>query len=276
MKNFDNYLFRCSSLGRIMTGVKIGLTENQEETYNAYNLRFKGEGRPLTANQIEVFHDLGAKKNAKPTLSQTTKTYLQEIHKEEIFGRRNEIRSKYLDKGIQVEEQSLSLYTEVTGELFLKNKERFNNEFITGEPDNKQGKIRDIKSSWSFETFPLYDTEITNKDYQWQLMGYMELTGLKESELVYCLIDTPEMLIEDEKRRMSWKLGMIELPEELGEEIEKNLTYSDIPQEMRVKVFSLEFSQKAIDALYSQIAVCREYMNELTIKLSNNPLIKAA
>ena len=228
--NFDNYLFRCSSIGKLMT-----------------NSRSKSD-----------------------PLSQTAKTYLKEIHKESVFKRRNDIKSKYLDKGIQVEEQSITLYSQVSNTLFIKNKKRFNNEFITGEPDNKQGIVRDIKSSWSFETFPLYDTKIPSNLYYWQLMGYMALTELKSAELIYCLVDTPEMIIEDEKRRTTWKLGMIELPKDLEKEIDEKMRYSDIPKELRVKVFKLDYDHKSIEKLYERISLCRKYLNDLSLELIKN------
>ena len=226
--NFDDYLFRCSSLGKLMT-----------------NSRSKSD-----------------------PISQTTKTYLKQLHKEVLFNRRKEITGKYLDKGIQVEEQSITLYSDVTNKLFIKNKERFNNKFLTGEPDNKEGKIRDIKSSWSFDTFPLYEDKIPNKDYYWQLMGYMALTGIHEAELVYCLVDTPLVLIEDEKRRVSWKLGMLELPEDLELEIESNMMYNDIPKSLRVKVFEVAYKQEEADKLYERIELCRKYLNNLSVSVA--------
>ncbi len=262
-QTFDNYLFRCSSLGKLMTGVKIGLTQKQEELFLQYEARYNGEGKPLTDNQKGVFFELGAKMNATPKLSQTTKSYLEQLYLEETYGRRKDISNKFMSKGTAVEEESITLYSEITGELFVKNEKHFSNEFIKGTPDNKQGKIRDIKSSWDLFTFPMFETEIKNADYKWQLLGYMDLTGLKEAELIYCLVDTPWMLIDDEKRRFSWKNGYIDLPEEEEVRIEKEMTFSDIPAKERCKVFHLEYNQKEIDALYLQIQSAREYLNEL-------------
>lgn len=226
--NFNKYIFRCSSIGELMT-----------------NPRKKGE-----------------------TLSASTKTYLKELHKESLFGRNKSISSKYLDKGIMVEEDSITLYSEVTGKLFIKNKERLNNKFLTGEPDNKQNEtIMDIKSSWDFHTFPLYETDIPTKDYYWQLHGYMALTGFKKAELVYCLVDTPHMLITDEKYRMCRKIGEIELPQDLEEEIERNLTYGDVPKELRIKKFEIERNDEDIEKIYQRVIECREYMNELSTQI---------
>ena len=152
--------------------------------------------------------------------------------------------------------------------LFIKNKERKSNEFITGEPDNTQGKIRDIKSSWSLSTFPMHDDRLTNIDYWWQLQGYMELFDLEESELIYCLVDTPEELINDEMRRTGWKLGFTaDIPDDLEAEIRSNMTFSDIPAPLRVKVFKVERDRLAMRQLEEQVIRCRTYLNNLSVKL---------
>ncbi|UII80047.1 hypothetical protein [Flagellimonas sp. CMM7] len=225
--DFTDYKFRCSSLGKLMT---------------------------TSRSKTEV-------------LSKTTQTYLKQLHTEEVFNRRFEIKSKYLDKGIMVEEESITLYSKVKNELFIKNTERYTNEFITGEPDNIDGKIRDIKSSWSFETFPLHANDIPNKDYYYQLQGYMALTDIKEAELIYCLVNTPDLLIEDEKRRSSWKLGFLELPVDLAMEIENNMRFEDIPEQMRVKVFEVKRDDAVIDSIYERVELCRDYLNDLSIEL---------
>ncbi len=258
--DFTNYLFRCSSLGKLMTGVKPALTENQAaELVRLYE---KNENGKITDKLL-------SKRDAKPELSVTTKTYLQELHAQELFGKTKTIQSKYLDKGIEVEEQSITLYSDVTGELFIKNKERKTNDFITGEPDNKQGKIRDIKSSWDLSTFPMHETELTNKDYYWQLQGYMELFDLDESELIYCLVDTPEHLINDALYWAARKMNTLEgLPDELEAEIRNNMTFSDIPKDIRCKVFTVERDRLAMKQLEEQILRCREYMNQLSVDIA--------
>lgn len=221
--DFTNYRFRCSSLGKLMV-----------------NTRTKGE-----------------------TLSQTTKNYLQEIFNEEVFGKRNDIYSQYLDKGIQCEEESIQLYERVKGTLVIKNEERKWNEWIIGTPDSIGSVVRDFKSSWSLNTFPMFEAEIPNKDYYWQLQGYMELWNIPNAELIYCLVDTPDMLIADEKRRVSWKLGMIELPIELESEIDNNMRFQTIPEHLRVKVFEVQQKKEDMELLYSRILEARKYLNSL-------------
>ena len=231
--DFSNHLFRCSSIGNIMV-------------------------EPRTK---------------KETLSKTTKSYLEKLHKEFFFKRTFEISSKYLDKGIEVEEASLSLYTNATGSLVLKNKERFNNEFLTGEPDiidKHRSLIIDIKSCWDLFTFPLYESKLTNKMYYWQLQGYMYLTGIKNSQLAFCLVDTPLTLIQDEIRRTSWKNNMIEVPKQLEDEIQKNMTFKDIDPKIRCKIFEIEYNLNDVERLKKRILQCRNYLNNLTLEIKNN------
>jgi hypothetical protein len=264
--DFTDYNFRCSSLGKLMTGVKPNLTDNQAEMLET--LIAKQRGGNITDKQLITLGQLIEKRDARPSLSQTTRTYLEQLHKEEVFGKREDIRSKYLDKGIQVEEHSISLYSDLTDTLFIKNKERRNNHFITGEPDNTQGKIRDIKSSWSLSTFPMHDDRLTNLDYYWQLQGYMELFDKEASELIYCLVDTPEELINDELRRTGWKAGFTaDIPDDLEAEIRSNMTFSDIPAPLRVKVFKVERDRLAMRQLEEQVIRCRTYLNNLSVKL---------
>jgi len=271
--DFSKHLFRASSSGKLMTGVKPNLTANQAKLLG--DLKDKQVDGKITDKQLITLGNLLDKQLAKPTLSTTTKTYLEQLHKEVIFDKAAPLTSKYLDKGIQVEEASISLYSDVTDTLFIKNKERKNNDFLTGEADNVQGKIRDIKSSWDLSTFPMFEDEIPNKDYYWQLQCYMELWNIDEAELIYCLVDTPLTLIEDEKRRMSWKMGFIDLPDDMALEIEKNMMFNDVPAEFRCKVYHVKRDKAAMKQLQDQIERCRAYLNGLSEALADKLAINA-
>jgi hypothetical protein len=265
--DFSKYEFRCSSLGKLTVGLKPALTANQAK--QIIDLRAKVDAGKITDKQLITLGELIDKRDAVPTLSATTQTYLKEIHAQEVFGKRKDIQSKFLDKGNMVEEQAITLYSEVTGQLFLKNRERKNNGLIVGTCDNAQGKIRDIKSSWDLGTFPLHEDTLPNKDYWWQVQGYMELWDLDSAEVIYCLVDTPDILIEDEKRKMLYRIGEFDLPPELEAEIMNTMTFSDIPKELRCRVYPVERDREAMAMLKDQIVRCREYLNGLSESLSN-------
>lgn len=260
--DFTNFTFRCSELGTLMTGAKPRLTVNQEaELERLYGMNKEGK---ITDKQVITLGDLLDKKMTPPKLSATTITRLNSIHKEAVFGKVANLDNKFLQKGLLAEESSISLYSRLSKALFLKNKERRTNEYITGEPDNADGIIRDVKTSWSMDTFPMADDTCPSSDYWWQLQGYMELWDMNKAELIYCLVNTPEILIDDEKRRQSWKLGYIDLPEDVSEAIENNMTFDDVPEGLRCRVFIIDRDRDAIKMLYDHLDRCREYLNERT------------
>lgn len=139
-------------------------------------------------------------------LSETAKKLIQDEVRNEYFGVRERISNKAMQKGIDCEQQSIDLLNNVEFRLskpYKKNTERRSNEWITGEcdiydPDTKL--IRDIKTSWSLATFPLFATNAD--DYEWQMRGYMMLWDCEAASVDYCLVDTPEHLIGYEQREL--------------------------------------------------------------------------
>jgi len=99
-------------------------------------------------------------------LSQTAKTYVHELAIEHLYGIKKQFKSRYTDKGNEVEDKSIELTEEVLELGFItKNDEYFENEFIKGTPDIiTDNLIVDVKSSWSGETFPFFEDELPNKD----------------------------------------------------------------------------------------------------------------
>ena len=232
----DNILFRCSSLGHLMVEPKA-----------------KSE-----------------------TLSETTKTHLIDKFVSHKYGRQNDISNKYIAKGLQVEEDSLTLYTrfkKIYDKPSRKNEQWLKNEFICGTPDLYYGEsienanhIVDIKSSWNIFTFFSTKSKKMNQMYYWQLQGYMALTGAKQATLAYCLIDTPDAMVNDEKRKLLWKMGVTTEDnadyQEACIELEKLCYYSDIPLEERVLETVIERNEEDINRLYTRIEQCREWMQQ--------------
>jgi len=179
------------------------------------------------------------------TLSETTKSYLKEWLKEQIYGVRNEISSKYLTKGVEMENESIEVYgIHRDLDFIVKNSKRFNNDYLTGEPDLiLDNKIVDIKTSWDCFSFPLFANDVPDKKYYWQLQSYMALTGYKSAELAYVLVNTPEHL----------QYNVLDMTD-----------YTNLDLKYRVKTFQIERNEDDINALYQRVQDCREYINELT------------
>lgn len=232
--DFSKTQFRCSSLGHIMT-----------------------ESR-----------------SKSDPISETTKTHLIDVYVANKYGRQDEIQSKYIEKGLAVEEDSITLYSRVKKLYFQKNEKHIANTHIKGTPDMFIGEsvmssdvIIDIKSSWDLYSFMRTLTKDVNKMYYWQLQGYMALTGAKGAILAYCLVDTPQPLIEDEKRRLMYKMGVIDpagndLYEEACEALEKAMTFGDIPMSERVIEFTIDRNDEDIKRIYKRVEECRLWLSD--------------
>jgi len=124
-------------------------------------------------------------------LSQTAKSYINQIAKEDFFGYESPIINRYLDKGTNQELESIQLLNAVCFDNYQKNTQRVENDFMTGECDIiTKEKIIDIKTSWSLDTFPELPEDIDSKEYEWQGRAYMYLYDKPEFELVYCMVST--------------------------------------------------------------------------------------
>ena len=219
------FKIRCSAIGKIMT-----------------NPRTKGE-----------------------LLSQTAKTYIEEQVIQDKYGIKKQFYSRYTDKGILVEDDAIKLVSDILDLGFTwKNEEHFTNDWMTGTPDvNTDSILLDVKSSWDATTFPFFATEIPTKDYYYQLQGYMELTNKTESLLCYCLVNTPEEMVEDEVRRAHWNANLLEESIDLRDEVQKRHNFDHIPDNRRVKVFKVEKDEAVIEAIKERVELCREYYNTL-------------
>lgn len=130
-------------------------------------------------------------------LSETAKSEMIKIAKEDFYGYSSQMTNKYVEKGIEVEDKSIELLSLVKFGQYTKNKVRLHNEFLTGEcdiNDETNDEIIDIKSSWSLETFPALPSDINIKDYEMQLRGYMMLYERSKASVCYCMVSTPEGL----------------------------------------------------------------------------------
>jgi len=266
--DWSKSLFRCSCISKIMTeGKGAVLTEKQAQELERL------QGLPKrTEKQEETILELTAKKDAPPKLSDTCISYLKEVYvwykygKEPVGGSE---RSIYTKKGKMVEEESIMMLSRADGTRYTKNEVRFNNEYLTGEPDiiaNDGQKIIDIKSSYDFATllsnygFPL------NPAYYAQVQGYMALTGATEAEITYCLVSMPQEIINGEKRRLFYTMNPATEEDPLYvravERMENNYTFDEVPINERMLRFPVQKDEQYIQRVYKRIEECRRWLIE--------------
>jgi len=198
-------------------------------------------------------------------LGKTGESYLETWLKEQVYNRRKEFTSKYTNKGNEMEDNNIDFVADVLGYgMLVKNEQYFENDFLTGTPDIiLPNEIIDIKSSWDCFTFPLYDSELENKDYYWQMMGYLALTGKSAAKVIYVLSDTPQHMIQKEAYWYCKQNGYEDLDIEIYNDFIKKMTYSEIPNELKIKSFTVERSEADIQLIYNRVVESRIFINKL-------------
>lgn len=222
--------------------------------------------------------ELMTESRSKGDIGETFKSALMSCFIEAKYGRKKNIQNKYIEKGLAVEEDSITLYSRVKKKFFQKNEETLVNDFFIGTPDLFEGPsiheataIIDIKSSWNIHTFFSTIIKPQNKSYYWQGQAYMDLTGAKTFKLVYCLVSAPEQIINDEKRRLAWQMGVAtddnELAQKAFEELDREMIFDDIPIEERWIQQVIMRDDNAIESAKEKMKVCRDFLNKLIYKL---------
>jgi hypothetical protein len=201
-------------------------------------------------------------------LSKTAQKHLIEVYIAEKYGRKRDIQTKQMKKGVEAEQDSIDLLSIYLKLPFSKNEERFKNDFITGLPDIINGDtIIDIKSSYDLWTFLGNIPEKLDNLYYWQMQSYMWLTGTKNATIAYCLVNTPESIIQQEKYYLLKKMDVIseESPEFIKEamKIEFNMTFDDISINERILTFNISRSEDDILRIENKVLKARTFLQEL-------------
>ena len=201
-------------------------------------------------------------------LSKTAQKHLIEVYIAEKYGRKRDIQTKQMKKGIEAEQDSIDLLSMYLKLPFSKNEERFKNDFITGLPDIINGDtIIDIKSSYDLWTFLGNIPDKLDNLYYWQMQSYMWLTGTRKATIAYCLVNTPESIIQQEKYYLLKKMDVIseESPEFIKEamKIEFNMTFDDISINERILTFNVNRSEDDILRIEHKVLKARTFLQEL-------------
>ena len=201
------------------------------------------------------------------TLSETCKKRLLQVHIGLKYKRYKEIDSKYFAKGRISEEASIKILSEYMDLELSKNEDRLENDFIKGYPDIiTDDLVFEVKTP--FDIFTYFNSKSSKLDnsYYWQIQGYLALTGKENAYLAYCLVDTPNFIINQEKKRLSYSMDIVEEEQlyfDKCKQIEKNMKYFDIPISEKIHLFEIERNDEDIKKIYSRVLECREYIKTL-------------
>jgi hypothetical protein len=201
-------------------------------------------------------------------LSATSKGYLAKAYIEALWDKKKDVTTKQMDKGIQCEPDAILMLSKLDGVKYLKNEVRETDDWITGHADIiTDDEIFDVKCSWDAETFIKNLHEPVNKDYDYQLQGYMSLYNKPKARIRYCLVSAPLEVLKKELFYLFSRMdcATTESPEylEAAAELNFNLTYDEIPIEHRVIDVIIPRNEEIIAQIPEKVEKAREYLKEL-------------
>lgn len=190
MKLFRIHASQCHKImGRV------GLTEAQDKKYIELIAR---KNDPLAKPLTEIMaRDLRELEHIilNPELPDGAKTFLREWYAND----REEIHSKYIDKGNLVESDNIDFAARVLGYgMATKNQVTASDEYMVGTCDvNFPDLIIDVKSAWNRTTFQSNITGIDPR-HEWQGRVYMRLYDKPRFMVFHGLLTTPATDWSDE------------------------------------------------------------------------------
>lgn len=244
----SDFRFRCSSLGLIMANA-----QSVDEQYVTDEIAAIQRKTKRSDEEKALLQEAKDK-----SLSAGAKTYIESMAKEELYGFKEIISGKYLEKGIIVEDESIRLYNSVFFTDYVKNTERRTNEWITGECDIIIPGVAgiDIKSAWSLATFPATSAAAHDTLYEWQCRGYQMLWDVPLWEVAYCMVNTPDELIKYEQ---------------------ESLHYVDhIDEALRVTIIKYERDMELEAKIIAKVKAARQYFDQITAQIKRDHNLEVA
>lgn len=145
---------------------------------------------------------IGDGRSKVAVISDTAKSAIRDIVKEDLYGFRSFTGNQYTQKGNLLEDLAI----EMSGKMRLRNYQkhvgRVENELITGECDVldlKNKLIIDTKCTWDIGTHPFFADEAMEKvkkaGYDVQMQAYMWLYGCDVANIDFWLFPCPPELL---------------------------------------------------------------------------------
>lgn len=290
MTDFSKTVIRCSALGSIMSPPQgktpmekyISALTSLTETQEKYEKLLKKDGKQglgYLDKISKLTQELPMLETQKDEeyLSKSCQSYLTKTYALEKYNRIKDVQTKEMVKGVEVEDTSIELFSKMEGKWYEKNTSRLNNGIVSGTPDlfdgesiDKAERVIDIKSSYDIETFLKNITQPLSSTYYWQIQGYLWLTSAPVGVISYCLVNTPESIVNQQAEYLMRKLDVATTENPLYkreyEKLVRNMTFDDIPMEERIIRIEVQRNDDDIEKIYKKVLKCREYLQEFQEK----------
>jgi hypothetical protein len=268
--------FRASAVGKLMVGGE-SITEAQLARLKELDTRkYDAEAKPLTAKMQQELEELIQKRDAEFKFGATAMGFIRDCWLRNQYGYEEPLVTSEMLKGILCEDQAIGILDRqipVEGAFRYKNSDQFEDEHFTGSPDIvlNEDWIEDIKCSWTLRTF--IETQKPDPLYYAQGQVYMALTGRKYFRLAHVLLETPQELVDEERKRFYFRFNGDEQNPHYIRAVEavENMHYAcrNVPESNRVKTFVINRNDQFIGTLRSRVEIARKVYSLMTLGDNN-------
>ena len=147
---------------------------------------------------------IGDGRSKAAVISDTAKSAIRDIVKEDLYGFRSFTGNQYTQKGNLLEDLAIEMSGKMRYRNYQKHVGRVENELITGECDVldlERKLIIDTKVTWDIGTHPFFQDEAMEKvkkaGYDIQMQAYMWLYDCDVANIDFWLFPCPPELLKD-------------------------------------------------------------------------------
>lgn len=147
---------------------------------------------------------IGDGRSKAAVISDTAKSAIRDIVKEDLYGFRSFTGNQYTQKGNLLEDLAIEMSGKMRFRNYQKHVGRVENELITGECDVldlERKLIIDTKVTWDIGTHPFFQDEAVEKakkaGYDVQMQAYMWLYDCDVANIDFWLFPCPPELLKD-------------------------------------------------------------------------------
>lgn len=279
MIDFENFKVNCSQIADLIGTAKWNTRPSQSDIKKLFNTLGKDYGE-LTEAQKHVAKEILFKEiNYDPRMpSGKILADLAQIYAYEMYGKGKVSKGNdsptFLEKGNMAEPDSIRFLSKIDGEVYNKNELMFENKWFKGIPDiiirterMKVKKIIEVKTSYDLPSYimAMMKPELPRNLYE--IMGYMDILGCKDGEIVHCLVDMPDKIKSYEEKRMKDRLTWLELGEDvISERIGRslaNMEYSGIEDELKIFRRKVTINPLTMRAAKNRASVAKKWLSEM-------------
>ena len=168
-------------------------------------MAIKDEGEVMKLFRCSSLHKLiGDGRSKAAVISDTAKSAIRDIVKEDLYGFRSFTGNQYTQKGNLLEDLAIEMSGKMRYRNYQKHVGRVENELITGECDVldlERKLIIDTKVTWDIGTHPFFQDEAMEKakkaGYDVQMQAYMWLYDCDVANIDFWLFPCPPELLKD-------------------------------------------------------------------------------